>query len=94
MEKTGEGAKAQKLKEGDTLYSPYRKPSRRAPKGLHWEAAEWHLEKGYPYRWKLAKDEPARVAGTTHAAESAAAMERAEERSEEIARKILGKQES
>ena len=70
-------------------YQNAHRPPGKAPKGTKWELTRRHPEKGYAEDWRLTsivQDEfPPMIAGTTHAAESARAMEEAEERRDALA---------
>lgn len=55
MEIAEQRPKPKKLQEGDIVYSPYEQPSK-TKKDHHWEVAETHTEKGYPFKWRLVKD--------------------------------------
>jgi hypothetical protein len=50
----GKKPKRRRLQEGDIVYSPYEAP-KGAPKGFMWVEHERHVEKNYPFRWKLVK---------------------------------------
>jgi hypothetical protein len=46
--------KRKKLEAGDIVYSPY-KPPKKTPEGFRWAVEERHVDKGYPFRWRLIK---------------------------------------
>lgn len=54
MPESEEKPKRRKIEAGDTVYSPYR-PPKKTPEGHRWIVVERHVDKGYPFRWRLEK---------------------------------------
>lgn len=65
---------------GKTYNNPFEPPGT-PPKGYDWMAVSRHVVEGYGESWRLIPKQPA--VGTTHAAESARAIEEAEEKLED-----------